>query len=287
MIMHKALRLIALVFAFIALSLVTAEAQIDLKQAQVYEDEIARAVVQLKTLLLPFGAKAGFPNARPAGHEKASYEELYQAAATRSLEGSRFLTDMLKKMTFPLRIELSTRYFIKRLDIASHLYPEHKGNERVFEFLCRDFAAACDQGFEHVRFWGLPEMLVFDNIWFKNVQEGFIPVQKKMALAVLPPEIDPAQARDIWKQAANALVVAGNEAGIASTKVGCMGFAAFPAWRLKYSILYFKAAAKAAVVEHWQSRNSDTRYWLKACEQLRSDISRLNSEIDAFLAAMK
>ncbi len=265
----------------------TLRADIDLAQATIYENAIASSIAQLKTLLLPFGAQSGFPDVKPAGLETASYEELYKAAAARSAEGSRVLADMVSKFRFPVRIELSAKYFMKRLEIGAQLYPEKAGNEKVFEFLCRDFATACDNGFEELRFWGIQELLAFDNIWFKNIQAGFEPVKIKMLAAVLPEQITPENAKEAWSRAASALVAAGNEAGIASTKVGSTGFVGFPAWRLQFAIKYFKAAGKAAVIDLWHSRTTDSAVWVKGCEKLRKDIEGLNNEMDTFLSLMK
>ncbi len=252
-----------------------------------YEKPISDAAAKIRELLLPFSAKAGFPDTRPAGLERASYEELYKAAATASKKGSDIFAGLVKFFGSNIRWYLSPKYFQKRLEIGAQLYPEHKGNEKIFEFLCRDFAAAADRGFEELRYWALAEGMVLDLVWFKAIQEGFVPVKEKMALAFVPENIAPADAKTIWKQAAAALIEAGNQAGIASTKVGSMGFAAFPAWRLKYGIKYFKAAAKAAVAENWHSRNSSPEFWVKACKQLKEDISTINAEIDQFLAVMK
>lgn len=252
-----------------------------------YEKPISDTAKKIKELLLPFSAQAGFPDTRPAGLENASYEELYKAAAAASKEGSKIFADLVKFFGANIRWNLSPKYFQKRLEIGAQLYPENSGKENIFEFLCRDFAAAADKGFEELRYWAVPEGMVLDLVWFKAIQEGFVPVKEKMARAVVPDNIVPANARRIWKETAAALIDAGNQAGIASTKVGSMGFAAFPAWRLKYGIKYFKAAAKAAVIDKWHSRSSDPEFWMKACARLKSDIAAINAEMDEFLAVMK
>lgn len=286
--MQKISIAIGLILSVLLLTGSVLRAEVDVPWGMIHESAISKSIIELKEMLLPFGAQAGFPDTRPAGLENASYEELYKAAAARSKEGSQLYAEMIRKFHFPTRIELGAKYFMKRLEIGSQLYPEKTGNEKVFEFLCRDFAAACDLGFEELRFWGIAEgIYMFDNIWFKNIQEGFVPVKLKMLKAEVPQQVAPADAREIWKQAASALMAAGNEAGIASTKVGSMGFAAFPAWRLKYAIKYFKAASKAAVVDLWHSRNTDPNFWVKACDKLRQDITEINGEMDAFLAIMK
>ncbi len=252
-----------------------------------YEKPIGDAATKVRELLMPFSAKAGFPDTRPAGLENATYEELYNAAAAASKKGSEIFAGVVKIFTPNIRWYLSPKYFQKRLEIGAQLYPERKGHEKAFEFLCRDFAAAADRGFEELRYWALPEGMVIDMIWFKAIQEGFMPVKAKMAQAVMPENIAPAKAKALWKKTAETLVEAGNEAGIASTKVGSMGFAAFPAWRLKNGIKYFKAAAKAAVVDKWHLRNNDPVFWVKACKQLKTDIAVINAEMEEFLALMQ
>jgi hypothetical protein len=257
---------------------------VDLKEAQKIENAVASCTAEIRELLLPFGAKAGFPEVRPQGLENASYHELYKTAARRSAEGSRVMAEFINSNKLPTGVEFSARYFMKRLEIASHEYADQSGNEKVFEFLCKDFAAAADKGFAELRLWTVPEMLPLDNIWHKHIQEGFVPVKEKLALVKMPSTIQPDQAREIWKNAAQALSEVGNAAGIASTKVGVGGLIGMPAWRLRLSIKYFKAACKAAVVEMWNSRSSDPDVWLQACKKLRQDIEIINTEINNFLA---
>lgn len=255
-----------------------------LKKAQVVENAVAKCAAEIRALLLPFGAKAGFPNVRPQGLENASYQQLYRAAARKAAEGSQVMADFINSNKLPTGVEFSARYFMKRLEIASHEYADQSGNEKVFEFLCKDFASACDKGFEELRFWAVPEMLTFDNIWHKNIQDGFVPVKEKLQLVRMPSSISPDQAREVWKQAAKALSEVGNAAGIASTKVGVGGLIGMPAWRLRLAIKYFKAACKAATVQMWNSRSSDSNVWLKACKKLRKDIEIITAEINNFLA---
>ncbi len=257
---------------------------VDLKAAQKVEDAVAKCAAEIRALLLPFGAKAGFPEVRPKGLENASFQELYKAAARRSADGSRVMADFVNSNKLPTGVEFSARYFMKRLEIAAHEYADQSGNEKIFEFLCKDFATACDKGFEELRFWAVPEMLVFDNIWHKNIQEGFIPVKEKLSLVKMPSAISPNQARETWKNAAQALSEVGNAAGIASTKVGAGGLIGMPAWRLRLAIKYFKATCKAAVVEMWNSRSSDANVWLQACKKLGKEIEIINAEMTNFLA---
>lgn len=270
--------------AFILLIVSFCYAQnVDLKQANFFEDVISETVTEVKELLLPFGAKAGFPDKRPKGLESATYEELYHAAAIRSKIGSELFRKLIEKNDFPWRIEYSARYFMKRLQIASYLYPEMRGNEKVFKHLCHDFAKACDRGFDELRKWGIRKTLASDIMWFKNIQSGFEPVKKAMSQATIPDYVAPAEARDTWRKAATALIEAGNAAGMASTRVGSGGLAAFPAWRLRLGMKYFKAAARDATVNMWHSRETCGQVWLNACERLRKDIDRINAEISNFL----
>ncbi len=278
---------LCLVFSVLLFTAGIANAQAGMTYGTVYDAPIEKSVKQLTGLLSPFSAKNGFPQQRPQGLEKLSYEELYKVAASKSKIGNEILTAMLEKFRFPVRLELGAKYFQKRLEIGSQLYSEKSGNEKVFAFLCRDFAEACDKGLEELKYWAYPEGLVFDNIWFKNIQTGFIPVKEKMAKVSIPSNINPETARETWKNAASALMSAGSAAGLASTKVGSGGLANFPAWRLKYCIKYFKAAAKAAVVKSWHSRNCSTKYWMKACDKLRSDIDQINIDMEKFLSKMK
>ena len=81
-----------------------------------------------------------------------------------------------------------------------------------------------------------------DMLWAKTIREGLERV--KSMLPTFPQKIGEAEAREIWRELASKAVKAGNEAGMVSTRVG--GFD-FPAWRLKFAVKYFKAAAKAAV----------------------------------------
>jgi hypothetical protein len=278
---------LCLVFSVLLLTAGIANAQAGLTYGTIYDAPIEKSVKKLNGLLSPFSAKAGFPQKRTPGQEKLSYEELYKIAASKSKIGNEILTAMLEKYNFPIRLELGAKYFQKRLEIGSQLYSEKSGNERVFEFLCRDFAEACDKGLEELKYWSYSEGLNFDNIWFKNIQAGFIPVKEKMAKVSIPENIDPENAKEIWKEAASALMSAGSAAGLASTKVGSGGLANFPAWRLKYCIKYFKVAAKAAVVKSWHSRNCSTKYWIKACNKLRKDVDQINADMEKFLAKMQ
>jgi len=255
-----------------------------LKKAQVVENAVAKCAAEIRALLLPFGAKAGFPNVRPQGLENASFQELYRAAANKAAEGSRIMANFVNSNKLPTGVEFSARYFMKRLEIASHQFADQSGNEKVFEFLCKDFASACDKGFEELRFWAVPEMLPLDKIWNKHIQDGFVPVKEKLQLIKMPVTISPDRARAVWKKAAQGLSEVGNAAGIASTKVGAGGLIGIPAWRLRLAIKYFKAACKAATVEMWNSRSSDPQVWLKACKKLRKDIEVINAEINNFLA---
>jgi hypothetical protein len=279
--MKKHLVMFLLVFALFTTGVAQA---VDLQAAQKIEDVVAKCVAEVRSLLLPFGAEAGFPDVSPEGLTDASYQQLYRAAASRAQKGSQIMADFISANKLPYRVEFSARYFMKRLEIASHEYDGMTGNEKVFEHLCREFAAACDRGFQELRLWSVPEMLAFDNIWFKNIQASFIPVKAKMQLAVVPAGIDPSQAKKFWKEAATALVEAGNEAGIASTKVGAGGLIGMPAWRLRLAIKYFKAAAKAAVIDMWHVNENNPKIWVTACKKLRREIEIINGEISNFLA---
>lgn len=258
---------------------------VDLKEAQKIEVAVMKCDAQLKALLLPFGTKAGFPGTKPQGLENASYEKLYKTAAGSAAQGSMIIEKFIQTTkNMPYSLEFSSRYFMKRLQIAAYEYSDLSGNEKAFQHLCHEFAADCDRGFEELRFWAISEMLVFDNIWFKNIQEAFVPVKAKMEQAVIPDVVDPSQARETWKTAANALMEAGNAAGIASTKVGVGGLIGMPAWRLRLAIKYFKAAAKEAVVDMWHAKATDPQVWLQACNTLRKKIEIINTEMANFLA---
>lgn len=257
---------------------------VDLKEAQKIQDAVIKCDTQLKALLLPFGAKAGFPETKPKGLESASYEKLYKTAASTAAQGSKVIAMFLQTTkNLPYSLEFSSKYFMKRLEIASHEYSDFSGNEKAFKHLCNGFASDCDRGFEELRFWALSEMLVFDNVWFKNIQKAFIPVNEKLAKATMPESVTSSQAREIWKETAVALTEVGNAAGIASTKVGVGGLIGMPAYRLRLAIKYFKASCKAAVVEMWHSQTTDEKAWLEACDKLRKDIKLINAEIDNFL----
>lgn len=276
-------------FAILAMIFTTSivRAEVAPPLLDIYDNEVHKLVTQTENLLLQFGAKAGFPETRPAGMQNASYEELYKLAALRALQAKQLFENSLKKFKFPMKLELGAKYFQKRLEIGANPFESKNGNGKVFKFLCEDFATACDMGLEELRLWKYPEFMAFDNIWFKNIQNAFIPVKAKMLKVEIPAQIDPEAACETWRNAASALMAAGNEAGIASTKVGSGGLANFPAWRLKYAIKYFKAAAKAAVITNWHSHNSDANFWLKACEDLQKEVNQLNLEMEAFLELMQ
>lgn len=278
-------RNLVLFLLFCSLLLAGTVQAVDLKEAQKIEDAVAKCVTQIRALLLPFGAKAGFPETKPHGLENASYQKLYRAAARSASQGSRIMSEFVENnKNIPYSLEFSARYFMKRLEIAAHEYADMSGNEKVFHHLCREFAADCDRGFEELRFWAVPEMLVIENIWFKNIQAAFVPVKAKLEKAVMPESIAPAEAREVWKQTAAALSEAGNAAGIASTKVGAGGLIGMPAWRLRLAIKYFKASCKAAVIQMWHSSETDTKVWSQACNKLREEIAIINTEINNFLA---
>ena len=190
--------------------------------------------------------------------------------------------ELLRKNRFPIKIELGGRYFVKRLEIGAKEFKEKSGNERVHEFLCRDFASACDIGLDEMRRWASPETIfTMEYFWHKNITEGLTAVKSR--LPVIPTVIAPEDAQQTWKRAASALVAAGNEAGMTASRVG--GFD-FPAYRLHFAVKYFKAAAKAAVIENWYSRTTDPAFWIEACNTLRAETNAISEDIDALLASL-
>lgn len=280
--MQKFAIAVGLILSVLLLTGSNLHAEVDVPWAWIQQEAISKTVGEVTQLLSPAGAKAGFPDKRPAKLENKSFEALYRYAANLSEKGRGIFAEMIGKNRFPVKVDLGARYFLKRLEIGAREYAEKTGNERVHEFLCRDFASACDIGLAEMQLWASPEaVFTMEYLWYDRVREGLDRVKAKMPM--IPEGIAPAGAREIWRKAASALVSAGNEAGMTASQIG--GFQ-FPAWRLHFAVKYFKAASKAAVVNLWYSDNADSAFWVDACSRLRNDVSRLTSEIDTLLATL-
>lgn len=258
-------------------------AEIDIPWQMIHQTAIDKTVSQINAMLGPVGKNQGFPDKKPAKIKTGNYEQLYYHAAELSEKAGRKMAELLQQHRFPIKIELGARYFLKRFEIGAREFNEKSGNERIFEFLCRDFASACDIGLDELRRWASPESIyTMEHFWHKNIREGLTQVQSRLPL--IPTEIAAEEAQQIWRQSASALIRATNEAGMVASKVGAFDF---PAYRLHFAVKYFKAAGKAAVVANWYNRQDDPEFWVAACTQLRKEIAHISAEINSLLASFK
>ncbi len=259
-----------------------ARAEVDVPWAWIHQNEIEKACNQATELLSPFSAENGFPKKRPAQLDGKSWQIVYKAAAETAGKAGKIIDDMSVKMQLPVRLRLGATYFAKRMQMGSRIPAGLDGNERAYEFLCREFADNCKDGLLELRFWRSAEPIMnFDMLWAKPIREGLGRV--RTMLPTLSAEVAPAQAHDAWKAAAKQLAIAANEAGMAASRVG--GFD-FPAWRLKYATKSFKATLKSAVVEYWDRPNMTPVEWVKAYASLYKTVTDTRVQIDEFLASL-
>ncbi|MDD3148854.1 MAG: hypothetical protein PHD82_16290, partial [Candidatus Riflebacteria bacterium] len=196
---------------------------------------------------------------------------------------SRIMLDLLEKNKLPVKVRLGAMYFRKRFVMGTAIYPQADESDKVHEFQCRTFANDCKNGLNEMRFWQTAEPVWSgDMVWNKNATAGLENV--KEMLPVFPAEIDDNNAREFWRYAADMAVKAGNEAGMAATRIGDFNF---PSWRLKFAVKYFKAATKAAVSGSWHARQTDAEYWQQACLKLKKAIEPLSAEIDELLESLE
>lgn len=267
---------------FVLFTGVAARAEVDVPWQWIHQQQIDKAVEQCRQLLAPFSAEAGFPGTLPEELKGKSWQEIRIKLAQNCSKSAKIMLELVDKYKLPVRLRLGAMYFRKRFILGTHIYPHKTETDRVHEFQCRDFAGACDIGLKEMKFWASAEPIwTGDMLWAKTIREGLERV--KSMLPTFPQKIGEAEAREIWRELASKAVKAGNEAGMVSTRVG--GFD-FPAWRLKFAVKYFKAAAKAAVAGSWYARETDPLYWQQACIKLQKAVEPLAGEIDELLSSL-
>jgi len=246
------------------------------------QQQLDKAVATCRQILVPFSASAGFPDKLPVEWKEKSWREIRIKLAQSSSQCSRIIGEFALKPGLPVKTRLGALYFKKRFVLGTHVYPRKTETDRVDEFECRSFAKACDDGIREMLEWAEPERRQSgDTGWVKGVKAGLLRV--KAMLPEIPANFDDNVVRNEWRELAAKVVKAGDQAGMLSTQVG--GFR-LPAWRLKYAVKYFKAAAKAAVVNSWHARDTDPLYWQQACLRLKKDVEPLSGEIDELVNSL-
>jgi hypothetical protein len=258
-------------------------AEVDIPWQLLHQQAIEKAVSQCREIITPFSAQAGFPDKLPKELIGKSWHEIRVAIAKACFKCSQILLEMTEKHRFSARMRLGAKYFSKRFMLGTHIYPHKTETSRVHEFQCRDFANSCDLGLKELSLWARPEPMpgAVEIVWAKNARAGLNRVREM--LPSFSEQISDENARETWQKIARSTILAGNEAGMTAARVGNYDF---PAWRLKFAIKFFKAAAKAAVADSWYSRETNPKYWQQACLKLKNAIEPLAVEIDELLKSL-
>lgn len=261
----------------------TAVNKADAYWPMLHQQEIDKAVAQCREIIAPFSSEAGFPDILPEELRGKDWATIRRKVAENCFKCSRIMLELIEKCKFPIKLRLGAMYFRKRFVMGTSIYPNKTESDKIHEFQCRSFADECTLGLNEMRYWKTAEPVwTGDIVWVKNANEGLARV--KEVLPVFPAEIEAAQARAFWRQAADKAIKAGNEAGMTASRVGDV--INFPSWRLKYAVKYFKAACKAAVSGNWHSRETDPEYWKQAVIKLKKAIEPLSAEIDELLSSL-
>lgn len=256
--------------------------EVDIPWAMIHQQQMEKAVEACRRIIAPFSSEAGFPGKLPPDLQGKTWQEIRIRIAQNCSQCAKIMVELVEKYKLPVRLRLGAMYFRKRFTLGTFIYPHKTETDRIHELQCRTFAGECSEGLKEMSLWTNPEPIWTGDIaWAKPIREGLGRV--KALLPEFPESIDEAGAKNLWKQLAEKTVKAGSEAGMTAARVG--GFQ-FPAWRLKFAVKYFKAAAKASVAGNWESRETDTLYWKQACIRLQKAIEPLRAEIDELLASL-
>lgn len=243
---------------------------------------IEKAVEQCRQIIRPFSEEAGFPAVLPASLKGKLWKEIHTGVAKNCAECATIMQTLVDKHNLPLRQRLGAMYFSKSFMLETRIFPLPTAADSAHEIKCGDFAGSCDMLLKEMKLWAMPDQAhSYDMVWAQNTRDGLERI--KSMLPTFTHKVANAEARKIYKDLAAKTIDAGNEAGMVANRVGSFGF---PAWRLRFAVKYFKAAALEAVAGVQDKEENDENYWQQACGRLKKAIEPLPRQIDALLNSL-